>query len=104
MPRQSKPLPPIPDGLTLEDLDAYARERTNAKRRAKYAADPERVKRQRVQAYTNFLQRNGYMILPMLPPPPWTQSQAREYLKLVLSETAKQRAALADLVREVSQE
>ncbi len=89
----------LPEGMTLAQLDEYAREYANAKRREKYAADPERVKRQRTTTSINFLQKNGYMVLPMLPEPPWTQEQARQYLKLVLSETQKQRAAQLRLLK-----
>ena len=53
----------LPDGITLEQLDAYARERENARRRADYAKHPERIERQRVNTYRNFLTRRGYLVI-----------------------------------------
>lgn len=64
----------LPPGVTLEQLDAYARERENARRRADYARHPERAERQRLTTYTNFLRRHGRVVLDNLPPWPWTDS------------------------------
>ena len=49
----------LPEGVTLELLDEYARERENAARRASYARNPERVMRQRLNAAVSLLERNG---------------------------------------------
>ena len=38
----------LPNGVTVEMLDEYARQRENARRRADYAKHPERVERQRM--------------------------------------------------------
>lgn len=46
-------------GLTLEQLDEYARQRTNRARRECYARHPERVMRQRLTSATNLLNRHG---------------------------------------------
>lgn len=49
----------LPEGVTLEMLDEYARERENAARRACYARHPERVMRQRLTSAANLLTRHG---------------------------------------------
>lgn len=52
----------LPEGLTIEMLDDYARKRENARRRADYRKHPERAKRNRISAARNLLQRNGYFV------------------------------------------
>lgn len=64
----------LPPGLTMEELDEYARVRENARRRADYARHPERAERQRLRAYTNYLRKHGRVVLENLPPWPWTDS------------------------------
>ena len=49
----------LPDGLTLEMLDAYAVAHRNAQRRADYAKHPDRVFRQRLRAAVSLLARAG---------------------------------------------
>ena len=49
----------LPEGVTLDMLDEYARERENAARRASYARHPERVMRQRLTSAANLLTRHG---------------------------------------------
>lgn len=49
----------LPSGMTLETLDAYAREHQNAARRACYARHPERVMKQRLVCAANLLHRQG---------------------------------------------
>lgn len=49
----------LPSGMTLETLDAYAREHQNAARRACYARHPERVMKQRLVCAANLLTRHG---------------------------------------------
>ena len=72
----------LPDGVTLEMLDAYAREKENARRRADYAAHPERVLRNRVQSSINFLRRSGYIVIAgPLPPLPWGNAERRNSLQ-----------------------
>ena len=65
----------LPDGLTLEMLDDYARKRENARRRADYARHPERAERQRLNTYTNFLRRHDRIVMERPPAPPWTDVQ-----------------------------
>lgn len=64
----------LPDGLTLDMLDDYARAKQNAQRRANYAAHPETYHAQRIRSNVNFLRKNGFLVVPMdeLPPKPWT--------------------------------
>ena len=62
----------LPDGLTLAELDSYARERENARRREDYHRHPERVERHRLTTYTNYLNRHGKLVISMpQTPPPW---------------------------------
>ena len=49
----------LPEGVTPELMDEYARERENAARRASYALHPERVLRQRLTSAANLLTRHG---------------------------------------------
>ena len=49
----------LPNGLTMDQLDEYARQRYNSARRACYARHPERVMRQRIVSAANLLQREG---------------------------------------------
>ena len=79
----------LPPGVTLEQLDAYARERENARRRADYARHPERAERQRLATYTNFLRRHGRVVLDNLPPWPWTDSD-RAFAMSQLIEAARE--------------
>ena len=79
----------LPPGVTIEQLDAYARERENARRRADYARHPERAERQRLTTYTNFLRRHGRVVLDNLPPWPWTDSD-RAFAMSQLIEAARE--------------
>lgn len=79
----------LPPGVTLEQLDAYARERENERRRADYARHPERAERQRLTTYTNFLRRHGRVVLDNLPPWPWTDSD-RAFAMSQLIEAAQE--------------
>lgn len=66
----------LPEGVTLELLDQYARQRENARRRADYAKHPERVEKHRTQTYTNFLNRHGMLVIPFpRAPRPWSDMQ-----------------------------
>ena len=49
----------LPEGVTLEMLDEYSRQRENAARRASYARNPERVMRQRLNSAVSLLERHG---------------------------------------------
>lgn len=73
----------LPDGLTLEMLDDYARKRENARRRADYARHPERAERQRLTTYTNFLRRHDRIVMAAPPAPPWNETQERAILQAV---------------------
>lgn len=75
MPRR-KPII-LPDGVTMEMLDEYARERLNEKRRAEYARDPGRVDQYRLSTYTNFMNRHGLLVIPMPPEQPWNELQQK---------------------------
>lgn len=70
----------LPEGITLEQLDAYARERENARRRADYRKHPERVERHRLTTYCNFINRHGLSVIPTPPAPPWTEQQRDEII------------------------
>ena len=74
----------LPDGITLEQLDAYARERENARRRADYAKHPERVEKHRQQTYTNFLNRHGMLVVPCpRAPRPWNDMQKECFIHML---------------------
>lgn len=77
------PLENLPDGLTPEMLDEYARARENARRRADYARHPERVERHRLATYTNFLNRHGKLVIPKLPSPPWSELQEKCLIQML---------------------
>lgn len=49
----------LPEGITEELLDKYARDYQNAARRKSYARHPERVMRQRLTSAANLLARHG---------------------------------------------
>lgn len=51
----------LPSGMTMETMDEYVREHTNAARRASYANHPERVLRQRLTCAANLLHRYGLL-------------------------------------------
>ena len=51
----------LPNGLTMDQLDEYARQRNNRLRRECYARHPERAKRQRLVSAANLLQREGLL-------------------------------------------
>lgn len=84
----------LPDGLTLEQLDEYARKRENARRREDYARHPERVERQRLSTYTNFLRKHGRIVMTRPPAPPWNDLQAKAILKAL--ETAMTEGGVAN--------
>lgn len=63
----------LPDGVTMEMLDEYARQKENARRRADYARHPERIERQRTNTYRNFLNRKGFLVIPMPPTGQWDE-------------------------------
>lgn len=73
----------LPEGLTLDQLDEYARQRENARRRADYAKHPERVLRQRLSTYSNFLRKNGRIVMTMPPAPPWNEMQKAAILRAI---------------------
>jgi hypothetical protein len=54
----------LPDGITLEALDEYARAMGNRQRRESYARHPERVMRQRLVSAANLLTRHGLIDEP----------------------------------------
>lgn len=84
----------LPEGLTLEQLDEFARKRENARRREDYARHPERVERQRLSSYTNFLRRHGRIVMTRPPAPPWNDLQAKAILKAL--ETAMTEGGVAN--------
>lgn len=49
----------IPDGMTVETFDEYAKQYRNAQRRAYYAKHPETIMRQRLVSAANLLTRYG---------------------------------------------
>lgn len=66
----------LPEGLTLEQLDLYAAQRERERRRENYHRHPERVERNRITTYTNFLQKHGKVVIPRPADPwPWTPVQ-----------------------------
>lgn len=85
----------LPEGITLEQLDEYARQRENARRRADYARHPERVERHRLTTYTNFLRRHGLMVVPTPPALPWTPQQQAEVLQ-ALQAAMEEGVSIAD--------
>lgn len=80
----------LPEGVTLEQLDAYARARENARRRADYARHPDRVERQRMTSYTNFINRHGKLVIPVPPAPPWSELQERCLLGMLRAAMTEQ--------------
>ena len=54
----------LPAGITIEELDEYARQKECARRRADYAKHPERVLRNRITAAVNLLERQGFTVIP----------------------------------------
>ena len=67
----------LPEGITLEQLDEYAVQRERERRRDSYHRHPERVERNRISTYTNFLQRHGKVVIPV-PAAPWPWSHAQK--------------------------
>ena len=83
----------LPEGLTLDQLDEYARQRENARRRADYAAHPERALRQRLSSYSNFLRKNGRIVIARPPAPPWNDLQQKAILQALEAAMAEGGAA-----------
>lgn len=81
----------LPEGVTLEMLDAYARQKTNERRREDYARHPERTERHRMTTYRNFFNRRDYLVLPMPPDLPWNILQERAILHAVMAAMAEQK-------------
>ena len=51
----------LPEGVTVDLVDEYARLRINYARRESYARHPERVMRQRIISAANLLKKMGYL-------------------------------------------
>ena len=81
----------LPEGVTLEMLDEYARKKENERRRADYARHPERAERNRMSSYTNFLNRHEKLVFPMPPAPPWDDMQKQCILRAVEIALSEQR-------------
>ncbi len=73
----------LPDGITLQLLDEYARTKENERRRAYYRKNPERMEAQRMTTYTNFLTRRGKLVMSMPPAPPWNELQEKAILSSI---------------------
>ena len=69
-------------GVTIEEFDDYAHRVELARRRAKYAAQPEKAIRQRERNYQKFLAKQGFLVLDgrNLPAPPWTNETVTDVL------------------------
>lgn len=80
----------LPQGLSLEMLDAYAREKTNERRREDYARNPERTEKHRRATYRNFFNKRGYLVLPMPPAQPWNELQERAILHAITAAMREQ--------------
>lgn len=52
----------IPDGVTLEQITAYAEQRLREQRRKYNKEHPEIIEQQRIRTYTNFLVKRGYEV------------------------------------------
>lgn len=52
----------LPDGITVEMLDEYARAKANERRREYYRNNPEKGKQHRIRSAINLLSKNGYEI------------------------------------------
>lgn len=50
----------LPDGITIKMLDEYARRKESATRHKWRVNNPEKITRQRINSYRNFLRKNGY--------------------------------------------
>lgn len=75
----------LPEGVTIEMLEEYARQHENAKRRADYARHPERVERNRMSTYTNFMNRHGKLVMQWpSAPQPWSDMQRDCIIHMVL--------------------
>ena len=63
----------LPDGITMEQLDAYAVAKEKERRR-KWAQDhPDKVLEQRITTSKNLLKKSGFSVIPKLPPLPWDE-------------------------------
>ena len=52
----------IPDGVTLEQITAYAEQRLREQRRKYNKEHPDIIEQQRIRTYTNFLVKRGYEV------------------------------------------
>lgn len=65
-----------PENLTVEQIDELVKARANEQRRRWYANKPESFKiNRRIRDYSRFLRKNGFDVIPQLPPLPWTKLQ-----------------------------
>lgn len=74
----------LPEGVTLEQLTAYAENKLREKRRQYNASHPEIVRQQRIRTYANFLRRNGMFVMDaQVPAPPWNELQEKCILQAI---------------------
>lgn len=59
----------IPDGVTLEQITAYAEQRLREQRRKYNKEHPEVIEQQRIRTYTNFLKKRNFIVIPGPLPP-----------------------------------
>lgn len=54
----------LPEGVDLDAVTAYAEEMERKRHREWSQRNPEKVEKQRIRTYQNFLIRRGYTVLP----------------------------------------
>lgn len=67
----------LPEGVTMEQLDAYAMQKERERRQKWRLNHPDKLMQQRINASRNLLRRSGFDVIPKLPPLPWNELQQR---------------------------
>ena len=64
-------------GVDLKEFDSYAHKVELARRRARYAAHPDKAVAQRERSSISFLRKQGYAVIDLkqLPEPEWGNSE-----------------------------
>lgn len=75
----------IPDGYTMEQIVSMAEQKLRTQRNEYNRTHPEIVKQQRIRAYSNYLRKNGLLVMDVngIPQPPWDELTGRSILNAI---------------------
>lgn len=74
----------IPEGYTMDQIVSMAEKKLRDQRNEYNRTHPEKVKQQRIRAYSNYLRRNGVFVMDAeIPPLPWDELTCRSILNAI---------------------